>query len=130
MSVVFVFFDKKIILNNFVLGGTTTIVNMWAITHDERVWAKPGKIMPERFMEHMSIMGSDIDEEKGVECKGKGRSSKEKPKKQKKKDLTGKEKLGLSLTHPKTPSPSTSRNYRSPTKKGINFMVIKSVHKK
>ena len=117
MSVVFVFFDKKIILNNFVLGGTTAIVNMWAITHDERVWAELGKILPERFMKDVSIMGPDIDEEKGVERRGKGGSSKEKPKKQKKKkkDTIGKEKLGPSLTHPKTPSPSTSRNYQSTT---------------
>ncbi|RDX57857.1 Cytochrome P450 78A5, partial [Mucuna pruriens] len=41
--------------------GTTAMVNMWAITHDERVWAKPEEFKPERFMEEdVSIMGSDL----------------------------------------------------------------------
>ena len=46
------------------------MVNMWAITHDERVWVEPGKFMPEGFMEDVSIMGSDIDGKKGAECRG------------------------------------------------------------
>ncbi|XVE91629.1 hypothetical protein REPUB_Repub01dG0026700 [Reevesia pubescens] len=46
---------------NFVPAGTTAMVNMWAITHDERVWAEPEKFKPERFMEEdVSIMGSDL----------------------------------------------------------------------
>ncbi|XWS23085.1 hypothetical protein CRYUN_Cryun29cG0091200 [Craigia yunnanensis] len=46
--------------DNFVPAGTTAMVNMWAITHDEKVWAEPGKFMPERFMEDVCIMGSDL----------------------------------------------------------------------
>jgi len=41
--------------------GTTAMVNMWAITHDERVWAEPEKFIPERFVEDdVSIMGTDL----------------------------------------------------------------------
>jgi cytochrome P450 len=37
------------------------MVNMWAITHDEKVWNEPEKFNPERFMnEDVSIMGSDL----------------------------------------------------------------------
>ncbi|XVF03178.1 hypothetical protein REPUB_Repub04eG0238700 [Reevesia pubescens] len=47
--------------DNFVPAGTTTMVNMWAITHDEQVWAEPENFKPERFMEeYVSIMGSDL----------------------------------------------------------------------
>lgn len=42
-------------------AGTTAMVNMWAITHDERVWSKPGEFDPQRFMEEdVAIMGSDL----------------------------------------------------------------------
>ncbi|XP_027362775.1 cytochrome P450 78A5 [Abrus precatorius] len=42
-------------------AGTTAMVNMWAITHDEKVWADPEEFKPERFMENdVSIMGSDL----------------------------------------------------------------------
>ncbi|TKY69563.1 Cytochrome P450 78A5 [Spatholobus suberectus] len=41
--------------------GTTAMVNMWAITRDERVWAEPEEFKPERFAEEdVSIMGSDL----------------------------------------------------------------------
>lgn len=42
--------------------GTTAMVNMWAITHDERFWAEPERFRPERFVEEedVNIMGSDL----------------------------------------------------------------------
>lgn len=47
--------------NHFVPAGTTAMVNMWAITHDERIWANPSEFQPERFMaEDVSILGSDL----------------------------------------------------------------------
>nr|QNS29963.1 cytochrome P450 [Nothapodytes nimmoniana] len=49
---------------HFIPAGTTAMVNMWAITHDERVWPEPGKFSPERFMdgdqEDVAIMGTDL----------------------------------------------------------------------
>ncbi|KAI6683278.1 hypothetical protein NL676_029191 [Syzygium grande] len=45
----------------FLPAGTTAMVNMWAITHDEAVWADPEEFKPERFMEEeVPIMGSDL----------------------------------------------------------------------
>ncbi|TKW34253.1 hypothetical protein SEVIR_2G294100v4 [Setaria viridis] len=43
-------------------AGTTAMVNMWAITHDPDVWAKPTEFQPERFVgsNEFSIMGSDL----------------------------------------------------------------------
>ncbi|KAE9453848.1 hypothetical protein C3L33_14206, partial [Rhododendron williamsianum] len=47
--------------NHFVPAGTTAMVNMWAITHDERVWSDPNEFKPERFVgEDVAIMGSDL----------------------------------------------------------------------
>ncbi|KAE8719805.1 Cytochrome P450 78A3 [Hibiscus syriacus] len=47
--------------DHFVPAGTTAMVNMWAITHDERVWDEPERFKPERFMEQdVSILGSDL----------------------------------------------------------------------
>ncbi|XP_019705063.1 cytochrome P450 78A5 [Elaeis guineensis] len=47
--------------NHFIPAGTTAMVNMWAITHDERIWANPNEFQPERFMaEDVSILGSDL----------------------------------------------------------------------
>lgn len=46
---------------HFVPAGTTAMVNMWAITHDESIWDNPYEFMPERFMEDdVAIMGSDL----------------------------------------------------------------------
>lgn len=47
--------------SDFIPAGTTAMVNMWAITHDEKVWSEPEKFKPERFVEEdVSIMGSDL----------------------------------------------------------------------
>jgi cytochrome P450 len=49
--------------HHFVPAGTTAMVNMFAITHDEGVWPQPGEFKPERFMNEedgVSIMGSDL----------------------------------------------------------------------
>lgn len=46
---------------HFVPAGTTAMVNMWAITHDEKVWSEPEMFKPERFIdEDVSIMGSNL----------------------------------------------------------------------
>lgn len=45
----------------FIPAGTTAMVNMYAITHDECVWSEANEFKPERFMEEeVSIMGSDL----------------------------------------------------------------------
>ncbi|KAK9278688.1 hypothetical protein L1049_028262 [Liquidambar formosana] len=47
--------------HHLIPAGTTAMVNMWAITHDERVWSEPKEFKPERFMEEdVAIMGSDL----------------------------------------------------------------------
>ncbi|XP_026386491.1 cytochrome P450 78A5-like [Papaver somniferum] len=46
---------------NFIPAGTTAMVNMWAITHDEKIWSEPNEFKPQRFVdEDVSIMGSDL----------------------------------------------------------------------
>uniref|UniRef100_A0A803M0P6 Cytochrome P450 n=1 Tax=Chenopodium quinoa TaxID=63459 RepID=A0A803M0P6_CHEQI len=46
---------------HFVPAGTTAMVNMYAITHDEKIWSNPNEFKPERFMEEdVPIMGSDL----------------------------------------------------------------------
>ncbi|KAG9439065.1 hypothetical protein H6P81_019230 [Aristolochia fimbriata] len=46
---------------HFVPAGTTAMVNMWAITHDENIWSEPNEFKPERFLqEDVPIMGSDL----------------------------------------------------------------------
>ncbi|CAN6470768.1 unnamed protein product [Victoria cruziana] len=42
--------------------GTTAMVNMWAITHDDKIWERPEEFEPERFMvgEEVSVFGSDL----------------------------------------------------------------------
>ncbi|KAM7269700.1 hypothetical protein ACFE04_025197 [Oxalis oulophora] len=45
----------------FIPAGTTTMVNMWAITHDPTIWKDPWVFEPERFVrEDVPIMGSDL----------------------------------------------------------------------
>lgn len=47
--------------HHFIPAGTTAMVNMWAITRDEKIWPQPEKFMPERFLEEdVAIMGSDL----------------------------------------------------------------------
>ncbi|PSR95758.1 Cytochrome P450 78A5 like [Actinidia chinensis var. chinensis] len=47
--------------DHFIPAGTTAMVNMWAITHDEQIWSEPNEYKPERFMEEdVAIMGSDL----------------------------------------------------------------------
>ncbi|GMH11341.1 hypothetical protein Nepgr_013182 [Nepenthes gracilis] len=47
--------------HHFVPAGTTAMVNMWAISHDEEVWPDPNEFRPERFLvEEVAIMGSDL----------------------------------------------------------------------
>lgn len=46
---------------HFIPAGTTAMVNMWAITHNEKFWPEPEKFQPERFIdEDVAIMGSDL----------------------------------------------------------------------
>eukprot|EP01018_Ginkgo_biloba_P003344 Gb_07315 [translate_table: standard] len=51
--------------DHFIPAGTTAMVNMWAITHDDRVWANALSFEPERFVpaaggEEINIMGRDL----------------------------------------------------------------------
>ncbi|CAL9097025.1 unnamed protein product [Musa acuminata var. zebrina] len=47
--------------DHFIPAGTTAMVNMWAITHDERIWEDPDDFKPERFAEeNVSILGCDL----------------------------------------------------------------------
>jgi cytochrome P450 len=42
-------------------AGTTAMVNMWAISHDEAIWGDPWVFRPERFTEQdVSVLGSDL----------------------------------------------------------------------
>lgn len=42
-------------------AGTTTMVNMWAITHDPNVWAQPEEFKPERFLDaDVDVRGGDL----------------------------------------------------------------------
>ncbi|KAK1422292.1 hypothetical protein QVD17_25299 [Tagetes erecta] len=46
---------------HFIPAGTTAMVNMWVITHDECVWAEPNRFNPDRFLdEDVAIMGTDL----------------------------------------------------------------------
>ncbi|CAK7329104.1 unnamed protein product [Dovyalis caffra] len=45
---------------HFIPAGTTAMVNMWSITHDEKIRSDPEEFKPERFMEEVvNIMVSD-----------------------------------------------------------------------
>ncbi|XP_074574277.1 cytochrome P450 78A5-like [Curcuma longa] len=47
--------------SHLVPAGTTAMVNMWAIAHDESLWRDPHKFRPERFAEEdVSVLGSDL----------------------------------------------------------------------
>ncbi|KAG6473101.1 cytochrome P450 78A5-like [Zingiber officinale] len=47
--------------DHFVPAGTTAMVNMYAITHDESVWDAPETFKPERFIEEsVSVLGVDL----------------------------------------------------------------------
>ncbi|CAH2067193.1 unnamed protein product [Thlaspi arvense] len=53
------------IVTHFIPAGTTAMVNMWAITHDEKVWPEAHAYKPERFLGaqesyNFPIMGSDL----------------------------------------------------------------------
>ncbi|KAJ9551987.1 hypothetical protein OSB04_016032 [Centaurea solstitialis] len=46
---------------HMVPAGTTAMVNMWSITHNDQIWAEPEVFNPDRFMdEEVAIMGSDL----------------------------------------------------------------------
>ncbi|KAG4968261.1 hypothetical protein JHK87_033912 [Glycine soja] len=48
--------------NHFIPVGTTTMVNIWAISHDQDVWVELEQFKPEHFLkyEDLPIMGSDL----------------------------------------------------------------------
>ncbi|KAG6549061.1 hypothetical protein Mapa_009504 [Marchantia paleacea] len=53
------------VAGHFVPAGTTAMVNMWAITHDPKVWERPLEFRPERFMVaegglDFDVKGSDL----------------------------------------------------------------------
>ncbi|GJN15526.1 hypothetical protein PR202_gb02447 [Eleusine coracana subsp. coracana] len=65
------------VAGHLVPAGTTAMVNMWAITHDDKVWADPTAFKPDRFLrsssssdnnihaaaagaDEVSVMGSDL----------------------------------------------------------------------
>ncbi|MCO5602420.1 hypothetical protein L7F22_056551 [Adiantum nelumboides] len=49
------------VAGHVVPAGTTAMVNMWAITHDEGIWKRAGEFWPDRFVEEsVDIRGSDL----------------------------------------------------------------------
>ncbi|KAI4383502.1 hypothetical protein MLD38_009333 [Melastoma candidum] len=56
---------SDVVLGNgmMVPAGTTAMVNMWAITHDPKVWTDPDEFCPERFLGpgvDIDVRGSDL----------------------------------------------------------------------
>ncbi|KAJ9551964.1 hypothetical protein OSB04_016010 [Centaurea solstitialis] len=46
---------------HMVPAGTTAMVNMWSITHNDQIWSEPEVYNPDRFMdEEVAIMGLDL----------------------------------------------------------------------
>lgn len=53
------------VAGHLIPAGTTAYVNMWSITHDEKIWKDPLSFNPDRFLpsvggEDVNIMGSDL----------------------------------------------------------------------
>ncbi|MCO5587906.1 hypothetical protein L7F22_041858 [Adiantum nelumboides] len=53
------------VAGHFIPAGTTAMVNMWAITHDEEIWEEPGVFQPERFLageggQEVDVKGGDM----------------------------------------------------------------------
>ncbi|KAL2634448.1 hypothetical protein R1flu_005927 [Riccia fluitans] len=53
------------VAGHLVPAGTTAMVNMWAITHDEKIWENPLEFRPERFTSgdggvEVDVKGSDM----------------------------------------------------------------------
>ncbi|MCO5584517.1 hypothetical protein L7F22_038445 [Adiantum nelumboides] len=53
------------VAGHFIPAGTTAMVNMWAITHDEEIWEEPGVFRPERFLhgeggQEVDVKGGDM----------------------------------------------------------------------
>lgn len=51
--------DVQLSNGMLVPANTTAMVNMWAITHDPKIWANPSEFRPERFLERAG--GTDVD---------------------------------------------------------------------
>lgn len=46
---------------HLVPAGTTAMVNMWSITHNDQIWVEPQLFNPERFIDQeVAIMGTDL----------------------------------------------------------------------
>ncbi|KAL0535634.1 hypothetical protein IC582_029974 [Cucumis melo] len=49
------------VAGHYIPAGTTAMVNMWAITHDDQIWPDPTIYNPNRFIkDDVAIMGSDL----------------------------------------------------------------------
>ena len=53
--------DVQLSNGMLVPANTTAMVNMWAITHDPKVWKDPVEFKPERFLEaEVDVRGGDL----------------------------------------------------------------------
>ena len=53
--------DVQLSNGMLVPANTTAMVNMWAITHDPKVWKDPVEFKPERFLEaEVDVRGCDL----------------------------------------------------------------------